>query len=47
MGLFFEFVPDADVKMYGVEAAGHGIVTGMHAAAFAGGKPGVHTDKLM
>ena len=41
MGLFFDFIPNESVKMYGVEAAGHGIETGMHAAAFAGGKPGV------
>jgi tryptophan synthase beta chain len=41
IGLFFEFLEDPDVKMTGVEAGGHGIRTGEHAARFAGGKLGV------
>jgi tryptophan synthase beta chain len=41
MGLFHPFLDDESVKLYGVEAAGHGIETGMHAAALTGGKPGV------
>ncbi len=41
MGLFHPFLDDADVQMYGVEAAGHGIETGQHAASLAGGRPGV------
>lgn len=41
MGLFNEFVPEKSVRMYGVEAAGHGIETGEHAASLNGGKPGV------
>src|SRR6185436_15922089 len=39
MGLFPPFLDDADVAMYGVEAAGHGIETGQHAASLAGGRP--------
>ena len=30
-----------DVEIYGVEAAGHGLDTGLHAASIAGGRPGV------
>ncbi|MPZ36823.1 MAG: tryptophan synthase subunit beta [Rhizobiales bacterium] len=41
MGLFYPFLDDKDVEIYGVEAAGHGLNTGMHAASVAGGKPGV------
>jgi tryptophan synthase beta chain len=41
IGLFFEFLEDPGVKMTGVEAGGHGIRTGEHAARFAGGKLGV------
>ena len=41
MGLFHEFVPDASVRLIGVEAAGHGVDSGMHAASLTGGKPGV------
>jgi tryptophan synthase beta chain len=41
MGLFHPFLDDASVEMYGVEAAGHGIETGQHAASLAGGRPGV------
>ena len=41
MGLFFEFLDDAGVAMLGIEAGGHGIVPGGHAARFAGGRPGV------
>jgi tryptophan synthase beta chain len=41
MGLFHPFLDDAGVKMYGVEAAGHGIETGKHAASITGGRPGV------
>ncbi|WP_272952626.1 carboxyl transferase domain-containing protein, partial [Acinetobacter junii] len=32
MGLFYPFLNDQDVKMYGVEAAGYGIETGKHSA---------------
>ncbi|MCP9463175.1 MAG: tryptophan synthase subunit beta [Nitrospira sp.] len=41
MGLFYPFLQDKKVKMVGVEAGGAGIVSGKHAARFAGGKPGV------
>ena len=41
IGLFHPFLDDADVKMYGVEAAGRGIKTGEHAASITGGSPGV------
>ena len=41
MGLFYPFLDDANVKCYGVEAAGHGVETGQHAAALTGGSPGV------
>ena len=40
MGLFHPFLDD-DVAIYGVEAAGHGIETGEHAASITGGRPGV------
>ena len=41
IGLFYPFIDDASVKMYGVEAAGDGIETGRHAAALCAGDPGV------
>ena len=41
IGLFHPFLGDADVKMVGVEAGGHGIKHGEHAARFQGGKLGV------
>jgi tryptophan synthase beta chain len=41
MGLFHPFLDDTDVRIIGVEAAGHGIETGEHAASMGGGSPGV------
>jgi tryptophan synthase beta chain len=41
MGLFYPFVTDDSVAMFGVEAGGEGIATGHHAARFATGRPGV------
>ncbi|MFZ5692611.1 MAG: tryptophan synthase subunit beta [Pseudomonadota bacterium] len=41
MGLFHPFLDDKDVEIYGVEAAGHGISSGLHAASVSGGRPGV------
>lgn len=41
IGLFYPFLEDKSVKMYGVEAAGHGIDTGMHAATITKGSIGV------
>ncbi|MDR7035725.1 tryptophan synthase beta chain [Methylobacterium sp. BE186] len=41
MGLFHPFLDDREVEIYGVEAAGHGVASGLHAASLTGGKPGV------
>ncbi len=41
IGLFHDFLDDADVSIYGVEAAGDGIETGRHAAPLNAGKAGV------
>ncbi|MGO4737820.1 tryptophan synthase subunit beta [Bosea sp. 2KB_26] len=41
MGLFHPFLDDPTVEIYGVEAAGHGIPSGLHAASLTGGRPGV------
>ena len=41
MGLFHPFLDDDGVELVGVEAAGHGIETGEHAASLAAGRPGV------
>jgi tryptophan synthase beta chain len=41
MGLFHPFLDEPGIEIYGVEAAGHGLTTGMHAASIAGGRPGV------
>ncbi len=41
IGLFFPFLDDEEVAIYGVEAAGDGIDTGHHAAPLCAGKPGV------
>jgi tryptophan synthase beta chain len=41
MGLFYEFLGDPSVRMYGIEAGGLGIERGKHAARFAGGSLGV------
>jgi tryptophan synthase beta chain len=46
MGLFHPFLDDEGIEIYGVEAAGHGIDTGQHAASITGGRPGVlHGNK--
>ncbi|WP_416896214.1 MAG: tryptophan synthase subunit beta [Minwuia sp.] len=46
IGLFHPFLDDEDVRIFGVEAAGHGIETGEHAASLTGGRPGVlHGNK--
>ena len=46
LGLFHPFLDDADVKMLGVEAAGHGLDGSEHAASLLGGFPGVlHGNK--
>ena len=41
IGLFYPFLNDSGVSMYGVEAGGYGISTGKHAAPLNDGKPGV------
>jgi tryptophan synthase beta chain len=41
MGLFHPFLDDTSVRLIGVEAGGHGIETGQHAASLTGGRPGV------
>jgi len=41
MGLFFPYIEEKSVRLVGVEAAGHGLETGKHAATLTAGKPGV------
>jgi tryptophan synthase beta chain len=41
IGLFHTFLDDLSVKIYGVEAAGHGLESGQHAASLSGGRAGV------
>lgn len=41
IGLFHPFIDDEAVKIFGVEAAGNGILSGEHAAPLCAGKPGV------
>ncbi len=41
IGIFNAFLDDADVKLYGVEAAGHGLDSGLTAASIQRGRPGV------
>jgi tryptophan synthase beta chain len=41
MGIFHPFHDDASVKLIGVEAAGHGLDSGQHAASLVKGRPGV------
>ena len=41
IGLFYPFLDDTDVAIYGVEAGGEGIDTGRHAAPLTAGAPGV------
>ncbi|MEX2804199.1 tryptophan synthase subunit beta [Streptococcus sp. H31] len=47
IGLFYPFVNDETVAMYGAEAAGLGLDTDQHAATFAKGRPGVLHGALM
>ncbi len=41
MGLFHPFLDDPSVRLIGVEAAGHGLDSGEHAASLSRGRPGV------
>ena len=46
IGLFHPFLADESVSLIGVEAAGHGLESGQHAASLTGGRPGVlHGNK--
>ncbi|MBC2257245.1 tryptophan synthase subunit beta [Listeria booriae] len=47
MGLFYPFVNDTTVKMYGVEAAGSGLDTAFHAASLTKGEIGVLHGAMM
>ncbi|MBC1434332.1 tryptophan synthase subunit beta [Listeria rocourtiae] len=47
MGLFYPFVNDMSVKMYGVEAAGSGLDTAFHAASLSKGEVGVLHGAMM
>ncbi len=41
IGMFYPFIPDSAVRLIGVEAGGHGLATGQHAAPLSAGRPGV------
>jgi tryptophan synthase beta chain len=41
MGIFYDYIPHANVRLIGVEAGGYGLATGKHAASLNAGKPGV------
>ncbi len=41
MGLFHPFLDETEIRIIGVEAAGHGLDSGAHAASLTGGRPGV------
>ncbi|MFD1412583.1 tryptophan synthase subunit beta [Oceanobacillus jeddahense] len=41
MGMFYPFVEDREVNLFGVEAAGKGVDTNEHAATLTGGSPGM------
>ena len=46
IGLFHPFLADESVRLIGVEAAGRGLESGLHAASLTGGRPGVlHGNK--
>ncbi|PLS01561.1 tryptophan synthase subunit beta [Neobacillus cucumis] len=47
MGMFYPFIEDAGVRLYGVEAAGQGVDTNFHAASLTKGRPGVLHGALM
>ena len=46
IGTFHPFIQDEDVEMYGIEAAGQGLDSGMHAASICGGSEGVFHGML-
>jgi tryptophan synthase beta chain len=41
MGIFYPYIEQASVRLIGVEAAGHGLESGRHAATLTAGRPGV------
>ena len=41
IGMFYDFLPDSQVALYGFEAGGDGVETPRHAATITGGEPGV------
>jgi tryptophan synthase beta chain len=41
MGAFYHYIEDKAVRLIGVEAGGHGLASGKHAATLCAGKPGV------
>ena len=41
IGIFYPYIPDEAVRLIGVEAAGHGLETGKHAATLCAGRSGV------
>jgi tryptophan synthase beta chain len=41
MGVFHAFLPDTSVRLFGFEAAGHGVPSGEHAATLTAGEPGI------
>lgn len=41
MGMFYPFIDDISVKLVGIEAGGHGLASGKHAAPLSAGRPGV------
>jgi tryptophan synthase beta chain len=46
IGMFHPFLTDESVRIFGVEASGHGLGTDKHAASLTGGRPGVlHGNK--
>lgn len=47
IGLFYPFIEDEGVEIYGVEAAGLGLTTEKHAASLSKGKPGVLHGAMM
>jgi tryptophan synthase beta chain len=46
-GMFYTFIEEKGVKLFGVEAAGQGVDTDFHAASLTKGKPGVLHGSLM
>lgn len=47
MGMFYPFIADSSVQLIGVEAAGKGLDTGLHAASIGRGRPGVLHGAMM